>query len=65
MMSMKLTETTLNEFGRFDSLKNSIDKQKAKSYFENITGETLIPFKLNVKKSDLLKRFILEGGFEV
>lgn len=65
MMSMKLTETTLNEFGRFDSLKNSIDKQKAKSYFENITGETLIPFKVNVKTSDLLKRFILEGGFEV
>ena len=65
MMSMKLTEITLNEFGRFDLLKNSVDKQKAKSYFENITGETLIPFKVNVKTSDLLKRFILEGGFEV
>ena len=65
MMSRKLTETTLNEFGRFDSLKNSVDKQKAKSYFESITGETLTTFKINVKTSDLLKRFILEGGFEI
>jgi len=65
MMSMKLAETTLNEFGRFDLLKNSVDKQKAKSYFENITGNTLTTFKINVKTSDLLKRFILEGGFEV
>ncbi|EKA04382.1 type I restriction endonuclease subunit R, EcoR124 family, partial [Streptococcus sp. GMD6S] len=65
MMSMKLTEITLNEFGRFDLLKNSVDKQKAKSYFENIAGNTLTTFKVNVKTSDLLKRFILEGGFEV
>ena len=65
MMSMKLTETTLNEFGRFDFLKNSVDKQKSKSYFENTTGETLTPFKVNVRTSDLLKRFILEGGFEI
>ena len=35
MMGLKLTEMNINEFGRLDELKNTIDKSKAKAYFEN------------------------------
>ena len=34
-MNLGLTEANLNEFARFDNLKNTVDKQKAKEYFEN------------------------------
>ena len=33
MMNIGLTESNLNEFGRFDDLKSTVDKIKAKGYF--------------------------------
>ena len=34
MMGLKLTASNINEFGRFDELKKTIDKTKAKEYLE-------------------------------
>ena len=34
MMGLGLTKTNINEFGRLDELKKSVDKAKAKAYFE-------------------------------
>ena len=34
MMGLNLNEATINEFGRFDELKKSVDKSKAKAFFE-------------------------------
>jgi type I restriction enzyme R subunit len=65
MMNVGLTEATINEFGRFDELKDTVDKDKAKEYFECLEGGTLAPFKINIKIHDLLQEFILSGGFEV
>ena len=42
-----------------------MDKQRAKEHFESAEGVTNPPFKVNVKAADLLKRFILEGGFDI
>lgn len=53
------------EFGRFDELKNTVDKAKAKSYFEELEGITVPNFRVNIKVHNLLARFILSGGFEV
>lgn len=33
-MGLGLTKTNINEFGRLDELKKSVDKAKAKAYFE-------------------------------
>ena len=60
LMSSGATEATLNEYGRFDDLKESIDKKKAKSYFESLAGESLSPAKVNMRAATLLRRFILE-----
>lgn len=65
MMGLKLTESNINEFGRLDDLKYSIDKAKAKEYFENKEGIKLNPAKINIKIDKLLRKFIIEGGFEM
>ena len=65
MMGLKLTETNINEFGRLDELKNTIDKSKAKAYFENKEGIKLNPPKVNIRVDKLVREFILKGGFEI
>lgn len=65
MMGLDLTEGNINEFGRFDRLKDSVDKASAKAFFEQAEGAPIPPFKVNVKAADLLRRFVLEGGFDL
>lgn len=65
MVALDLTESNINEFGRFDDLKDSIDKVRAKAFFEQKEGKNLPPFKVNTRAAALLKRFILKGGFDI
>ncbi|QDT82453.1 type I restriction endonuclease subunit R, EcoR124 family [Gimesia chilikensis] len=65
LMNTNATDANLNEYGRFDELKGTIDKQKAKAYFEATTGEKISPAKVNIRADNLLRKFILEGGFEL
>ena len=65
MVALDLTESNINEFGRFDDLKDSVDKVRAKAFFEQKEGKSLPPFKVNTRAAALLKRFILEGGFDI
>jgi type I restriction enzyme R subunit len=65
MAALDLTESNINEFGRFDDLKNSVDKARAKTFFEQKEGKTLSLFKVNSRAAVLLKKFILEGGFDI
>lgn len=65
MTALDLTEANINEFGRFDSLKDSVDKARAKAFFEQKEGKSLPLFKVNTRAAALLKRFILEGGFDI
>lgn len=65
MTALDLTESNINEFGRFDDLKDSVDKARAKAFFEQKEGKTLSLFKVNSRAAALLKKFILEGGFDI
>ena len=65
MMNIGLTESNLNEFGRFDDLKSTVDKIKAKGYFEQLEGAVFQSFKINIKVHNLLQKFIVRGGFEI
>ncbi len=65
MVGLDLSEANINEFGRFDDLKDSLDKPRAKAFFEEKEGKSLPPFKVNTRAAALLKRFILEGGFDI
>lgn len=65
LMSLGLTDSNINAFGRFDALKATADKQKAKAYFEKIEGKKIILPKVNNKIDLLLHKFILSGGFDI
>lgn len=65
MMSSGINEANINEYGRFDDLINTVDKTKAKEYFEKSENQTIPPFKINIKVDKLLQNFIISGGFEV
>lgn len=65
LMNTNITAANINEYGRFDELKATVDKQKAKAYFESVEGVSIPPFKVNIKTANLLKKFIIEGGFEL
>lgn len=65
MMGLNLNEGNINEFGRFDELKKTVDKEKAKAYFESCEQAKLIPPVVNRKTDQILRKFILSGGFEV
>ncbi|EMC8778466.1 type I restriction endonuclease subunit R [Providencia rettgeri] len=58
LMSDNVSEKNLNNFGRFDALKDSVDKTKAKAYFDKQDGVALPPFKLNMRIEQFLKQFI-------
>ena len=65
MMDSKITEANINEYGRFDDLKNTVDKGKAKAYLEKSEGQKMPPSKVNIGVHNLLKRYIINGGFEL
>jgi type I restriction enzyme R subunit len=65
LMNASRSEANLNEYGRFDDLKETIDKQKAKVFLEAVEGGNLSPPKVNMKAATLLRKFILEEGFKI
>lgn len=58
LMVDSVNAKNLNDFGRFDALKESVDKAKAKIYFEKEDGITIPLFKLNIRIEQFLKQFI-------
>lgn len=60
LMADNIDEKNLNNFGRFDALKATVNKDKAKVYFEKQDRQAIPPFKLNMRINKLLKQFILE-----
>jgi type I restriction enzyme R subunit len=65
LMMLGLSDKDINEYGRFDELKATVDKAKATAYFEKLEGTNLAAFKINMKVDSLLQKFILENGFEI
>ena len=61
LIQAHVTEVNLNEYGRFDDLRGTVDAQRAKAYFERIEGNLLPMFKVKVKASNLLKEFLIRG----
>ncbi len=50
---------------RFDNLKNTVDKKQAKDFLEKREGNKLSPPKVNIKLNNVLREFILSGGFDI
>ena len=59
LMGSVINAKNINQFGRFDNLKATVDINKAKAYFEDKDGSTVPPFKLRIKVDKHLQGFIL------
>lgn len=64
-LTRKVTEGNINEFGRFDALKNTADRQKVSVYFRETEGKPIPPPKVKMKFDELLRRFVVSGGFDL
>jgi len=60
-----VNESTINEFGRFDELRDSLDKAKAKDFFEKQEGHEIKLKNINSLADKLLRSFILSGGYDI
>lgn len=56
------TAQTINDYGKLDRLKQTVDKEKARAYFEKKEGTVVLPHKVNPKFDKVLRDFILNGG---
>lgn len=65
MMNLRLTESNINEYGRFIRLMESVDLKKARSWFDEQLGVSLKPREVNLKADRLIRDFILQGGFNI
>lgn len=65
IMKLNINENNINEYGRLDSLKQTVDKTIAKVYFDEIDSTSYPIFKINQKIDEILREFIIKGGFEV
>jgi len=65
MMNSGISEANINGYGHFDDLKNTVDRNKAKEYFEKLEGKTIPASKINIKVHNLLQKFIISGGFDI
>jgi type I restriction enzyme R subunit len=61
LMGTHLTEGNLNEYGRFDDLRGTVNQEKAKAYFDGLEGNSLQIFKVRIKAAKLLSDFLLRG----
>lgn len=65
LMALGVTESNINEFGRLDKLKETVDKALAKAFFERVEKTRIIPPKVGIKVDNFLRKFILSGGFDI
>jgi len=65
MMDLKLTESSIDEFGRLEVLKATKDKDKVKAYFQKKEGVEISKARANIKADKLIREFILKGGIDI
>ena len=65
LMKTNVSAGNLNDYGRFDELKATVNKQKAKAYFEMLEGQKIPMFRVNIKTAKLLQDFIIQDGFDI
>lgn len=53
-----IDENNINEYGRFDNLISTVDKGKAKAFFEQKEGTNISQLKVNIWIAALLRQFI-------
>ena len=61
---LDITEANIDDFGRFSTLKEKVNREIAKGYIEKLEGEQISAFKLSMKIDSVLRTFVLSDGKE-
>jgi len=64
IINADVTASNINDFSRFDALKDCIDRDKAKTFLEQRDGVKISVFKVNVEIDKRLQNFIINGEFD-
>ena len=59
MLDLHLNQGNINEYNRFTKLIESVDENKAKSFFEQEVGKELSRFKVNKLLDSYLRKFLV------
>jgi len=62
ILDARVTAATINEYGRFDDLKASIDLDLAAAYFTEDTGARVSKFKVRALLDKLLRTYVIDGA---
>lgn len=65
IMEKHVDENEINAFGQYDELIQNVDIEVAKTYFDKREGQDIPKRKIRAKLDELLRRFILEDGFDI
>jgi type I restriction enzyme R subunit len=61
IMQAGVTEQNIDEFGRFEELKLTVNQTKAKAFLEKIYGKQVLPMYVNPKMDKILRMFIMNA----
>ena len=65
IMKLSITAQNLNEYGRFDELLKTINIEQARESLQKIYNKEIAIWEANIKVADILRKFILQGGFDL
>lgn len=65
LMKEHVTTENIDAYGRYSELLESADTEKAKAFLEKRGGKKLESWRVSVKLDELLRGFILNGGFDI
>lgn len=65
MMSLGLNANNINDFGRFEKLRDSVNKTVAKEYFDKRDSSNYSTFMVTSLVNSILREFILKNGFDI
>lgn len=65
LIKLNLSDSNINEYGKFDALMNTLDKNTAKAYFDKNEETSTAMFMVSIKANKLVREFLLHGGFEI
>lgn len=65
MMALSLNSASINEFGRYSRLKETVDISKATDYFEALSGKKHPLPIIYIKVDKILRDFIINGGYDI
>ena len=60
LIESRPTEANINEYGRFDKIKESLDKEKVRAFCEKKQGRKLMPYEISIESDRLLRKIVLE-----